>query len=82
MQGGDWSDMFSLMKAEFRPGHWGVFHLAHFTIGAGGAVTTEDLQERCPCKTSFPGCGSFTNPLSPRGEPTCPMRVPTIGEAG
>ena len=42
-EGGTWQDMFSLMNHEFRPGHWGVFHLAHFTIGAGGAAHTSTI---------------------------------------
>lgn len=69
-EGGTWNEMFALMRGEFRPGHWGVFHLAHFTVGPGGAVHSTQLSS---AKASFPGCGNFRNPMSPADEPPCPM---------
>ena len=42
-EGGTLSEMFALMKGEFRPGHWGVFHVAHFSVGVGGVVHSSEL---------------------------------------
>eukprot|EP00967_Tisochrysis_lutea_P142506 scaffold263381_cov32-Tisochrysis_lutea.AAC.1 len=74
-EGGTWKDMFRLMRVEFRPGNWGVFHLAQFTIGAGGAARLDQLERRKNTHVSFPGCGNFRNPMSPRDEPPCPMTL-------
>jgi hypothetical protein len=74
-EGGSWKDMFRLMRTEFRPGSWGVFHLAHFTVGAEGAVRSEQLERKPGTQASFAGCGSFRNPMSPKDEPPCPMRT-------
>ena len=70
-EGGTWQTQFQLMRREFRPGHWGVFHLAHFLIGVGGAVTTEQLAAKRPA--SYPACGSFRNPMSNPAEAPCPL---------
>lgn len=73
-EGGTWKDMFRLMRTEFRPGSWGVFHLAHFTVGVGGTVRSDHFEQKQGAQSSFPGCGNFRNPMSPKDEPPCPMR--------
>uniref|UniRef100_A0A7S4EVR0 Uncharacterized protein n=1 Tax=Chrysotila carterae TaxID=13221 RepID=A0A7S4EVR0_CHRCT len=70
-EGGTWENMFKLMHRDFRPGHWGVFHLAHFKVGAAGTFRMAELLSRP--RADFSGCGSFRNPFSPAGEPPCPL---------
>uniref|UniRef100_A0A7S0JAR1 Methyltransferase domain-containing protein n=1 Tax=Calcidiscus leptoporus TaxID=127549 RepID=A0A7S0JAR1_9EUKA len=73
-EGGTWQDMFKLMRTEFRPGHWGVFHLAHFYIGAHTSFARRRSSELRSPRASFDACGNFRNPMSPPQEAPCPLR--------
>ena len=80
-EGGSWQDMLKLMRAEFRPGHWGVFHIAHFTVGADAPPAAHRSARGArrrgggPPRASFAACGNFRNPMSPAGEEPCPLRI-------